>query len=111
MPDALPPRLRQRVDLAELARGIRIPAREASDEREHGAVLLEDEDVALGIRERALPHGLPARDVDPCEPFGTEDVLVRRLPRACVHRRDRGSVLLRGAPNRYLPADAETYLA
>src|SRR5690242_21789285 len=111
MADALAPRFRQGVDLAELTVRVRIAAREAPDKRDNGAFLLEDESVALGVRKGALPPRPAARHVDPGEPLRAEHVLVRRLPRPRVHLRDRGGVLRRGAPNRYLPAFAETYFA
>lgn len=62
----------------------------------------------------ALPPTLLARgEVDRRESFRAERVLVGRLPRPDVNRRDRRGVLDPCGPDvqRYLPAEEETYFA
>src|SRR5581483_7395274 len=98
---AAPPRLRQRVDRAQLARA---EGHEADD----AAVVVRHED-RLPILQRACPCRDAARSVDAGEALGPEDVLVGGLPRAHVHGRDLGGVGdRRPADLHYFPAEDET---
>jgi hypothetical protein len=114
---AAPPRLRQHVDGVELPLGrAGLVARDAvADEADHPPVRLGDPDAAL-LAQELLPALDPPRQllVEDGEPLGAEDVVVRRLPRPHVHRRDRRGVLRTRGPHvhrAYLPALSATYFA
>src|SRR5205823_5563001 len=77
---------------------VRGPRRDEADDR---ALVLRHEDVELLALDEPPREAFAARRIDAGEALRAEDVLVRRLPGAHMHLRDRGCVLEARPPDEH----------